>query len=255
MKIIAYSDLHLEFGTNFKPPSSDAADVMILAGDIITFKDFEPLGWFLENWENPVLYVAGNHEYYTREPMDEGESKLKEWLAAKLPHVKFLQDEAVTINGVNFFGGTMWTDFNNSDFDAMRAAWRGMNDYRLIYNSYALLEPIDTVRFHEKYVQKLLKWFKAGRKGEHVVISHHAPVINPKTNYGSSPIMPAFNSLDMADMIKKYQPSLWVYGHTHECDNQKLGRTRIVSNQLGYPDGSGGHECEGFDAAGRPVEV
>ncbi len=46
--------------------------------------------------------------------------------------------------------------------------------------------------------------------------------------------MPAFNSLDMSEVIKKYQPRLWVYGHTHECDDQLIGNTRIISNQLGY---------------------
>jgi predicted phosphodiesterase len=48
MKIISYSDLHLEFGQNFQPPSDSDADVMILAGDIITFRNFKPLGWMLK---------------------------------------------------------------------------------------------------------------------------------------------------------------------------------------------------------------
>ena len=47
----------------------------------------------------------------------------------------------------------------------------------------------------------------------------------------------------------------WVYGHTHECDDQTIGQTRIISNQLGYPDNFGGCECEDFDEAGLPVEV
>jgi hypothetical protein len=38
--------------------------------------------------------------------------------------------------------------------------------------------------------------------------------------------MPAFNSLDMILVIEKYQPALWVYGHTHECDDQMIGKTR-----------------------------
>lgn len=59
MKIISYSDLHLEFGTNLQPPADTDADVMILAGDIITFKDFMPLDWFLRSWNKPVLYVTG----------------------------------------------------------------------------------------------------------------------------------------------------------------------------------------------------
>jgi predicted phosphodiesterase len=41
MKIISYSDLHLEFGSSFMPPADTDADVMILAGDIITCKDYK----------------------------------------------------------------------------------------------------------------------------------------------------------------------------------------------------------------------
>ena len=36
--------------------------------------------------------------------------------------------------------------------------------------------------------------------------------------------MPAFNSLDMIDVIENRQPALWAYGHTHECDDQKVAR-------------------------------
>jgi hypothetical protein len=67
--------------------------------------------------------------------------------------------------------------------------------------------------------------------------------------------MPAFNSLDMVKLIEKYQPALWVYGHTHECDDQTIGQTRIISNQLGYPDPYGGFECKDFDRAGLPIEL
>jgi hypothetical protein len=34
-----------------------------------------------------------------------------------------------------------------------------------------------------------------------------------------------------------------------------IGKTRIISNQLGYPDNFGGFECKDFDEAGFPVEV
>ena len=48
--------------------------------------------------------------------------------------MKLLLDEEVSIEGVNFFGGTMWTDFNGGDLRAMETARSQMNDYRLIYN-------------------------------------------------------------------------------------------------------------------------
>jgi predicted phosphodiesterase len=256
MKIITYSDLHLEFGTEFLPPTDSTADVMVLAGDIITFRDFTPLDAFLKGWRKPVLFITGNHEYYNGEPIKQGNARFKAWLAEHHPNVIFLQDEAVTIGGVHFFGGTMWTNFNDGDKYAMDAAWRQMNDYRRICTKKnTALDPMDTIIFHEAFVKKLQAWLRKKLTGARVVISHHAPVVNPHTQYGSSQLMPAFNSLDMLPIIEKYQPALWVYGHTHECDDQTIGNTRIISNQLGYPQRGGGFECRGFDAAGLMTEI
>jgi predicted phosphodiesterase len=256
MKIISYSDMHLEFGKDFRPPADTDADVMILAGDMITFRNFEPLGWMLQDWRKPVLFVAGNHEYYTQRPMDAGETGFKTWFGEHHPNVVFLQDESITIDDVHFFGGTMWTDFNGADHKAMMEAANGINDYRqIMLPSGQLLKPIDTVAYHASFVTSLERWFAEDFSGKRVVISHHAPVVNPNTQYSNSPLMPAFNSLDMVPIIEKYQPTLWVYGHTHECDDQMVGRTRIISNQRGYPNRLGGFECAAFDKGGLLVEV
>jgi Icc-related predicted phosphoesterase len=80
-------------------------------------------------------------------------------------------------------------------------------------------------------------------------------VVNPNTQHGNSPYMPAYNSLDMLPIIETYQPALWVYGHTHECDDQMVGNTRIISNQHGYSGYGGKYKCAGFDKAGLMVEV
>jgi Icc-related predicted phosphoesterase len=76
-----------------------------------------------------------------------------------------------------------------------------------------------------------------------------------KTNYANSKLMPALNSLDMVPIIEKYQPNLWVYGHTHECDNQTIGETRIISNQSSYPREFDACECEGFSESGLMAEI
>lgn len=256
MRIISYSDLHLEFQSGWAIPTNIHADLMILAGDIITFKDYSPLAKFLVNWNKPVLYIAGNHEYYTRTPWNKEENAFKQWLAANHPNVTLLCDEAISICGVHFFGGTMWTDFNGGDMQAMKIAGYQLNDFRMIKNpDFLPFKPSDTLELHERFVKKLLQWFETDLLGPRVVISHHVPVIKPYTKFSNSPLTPAFNSLDMLDVIKKYQPALWVYGHTHECDDHQIGKTRIISNQLGYPNREGGFECADFDEYGKLVEV
>ncbi len=255
MKIICFSDLHLEFGKPFDVPEESTADVMILAGDIITFADFSPLEEIVRSWRKPILYVEGNHELYTRTPMQNDIARFQAWAAA-YPHLHFLQDESITIDGVQFFGGTMWTDFNSGNPNAMMAARQQMNDFQLIRTSAdAFFRPEDSILLHNLFKAKLISWFEENRKKTKVVISHHAPVINPNTRYRASPLQPAFNSLDMIEVIEKYQPNLWVYGHTHECDDQMFGSTRIISNQRGYPHSRTDFECEGFDPGGVLTEI
>jgi Calcineurin-like phosphoesterase len=182
MRIITYRDLHLEFGSGWMLPPALNGDVMIMAGDIVTLKDYEPLDQILRKWKKPVLYVTGNHEYYTQRPMNEENKEFWAWLKAKHPQVKLLLDEEVSIGGVNFFGGTIWTDFNGTDLCAMETARSQMNDYRLIYNpDETPFTPADSIAVHKNFASKLLNWFGKSVSGLPVVISHNAPVINPKS--------------------------------------------------------------------------
>src|SRR5260370_22736970 len=71
MRIITYSDLHLEFGSGWMLPPDANGDGMILAGDIITIRDYDPLDQLLRKVKKPVLHLTGNHQYYTRRPMNE----------------------------------------------------------------------------------------------------------------------------------------------------------------------------------------
>ena len=241
MKLLIYSDLHLEFGNPFKPPMDSEADVMILAGDIITFKNFEPLQKFLEGWEKPVIFVAGNHEYYTKEPMLASMERFFEFI--KFKNIAWLDDLPVSFGDVNFFGGTMWTNFAYSPLAMMKAKLE-MNDFHLIRKSSRKLTPEDTCQMHELFKDRLIEWLEKNNGKKRVVITHHAPCLNLNSAYKGSELQPAFNSLEMVDVIEKYQPELWVYGHTHECDDQMIGETRIVSNQFGY---HGQQKCPEFN--------
>jgi predicted phosphodiesterase len=100
MRILTYSDLHLEFGSGWSLPPEADGDLMILAGDIITLRDYEPLGQMLQRWKKPALLITGNHEYYTRRPMNSEETNFKVWLESRtLPPTNprsagFLQGES-----------------------------------------------------------------------------------------------------------------------------------------------------------------
>ena len=142
--------------------------------------------------------------------MNKEEKGFRAWRKAKHPHVNLLLDEEVSIGGVNFFGGTMWTDFNGGDLRAMETAQDQMNDFRLICNpDQTPFSPADAVALHRNFASKLLNWLAKDLSGSRVVISHNAPVIKPNTKFKGSPLMAAFNSLDMVGVIERHQPALW----------------------------------------------
>ena len=48
-------------------------------------------------------------------------------------------------------------------------------------------------------------------------------------------------------MIEDYQPDLWIPGHDHGSHDYKVGRTRVLANQAGYPNLHGDRENPWFD--------
>lgn len=170
MKIISYSDLHLEFPHKWSLPPDIESDILVLAGDIITFKNFTPLAALLQGWEKPVLFVAGNHEYYTRMPMQENEEQLRDWLSAEFPNVHFLRNEGITIDGINFFGGTMWTNFKSGNRKSMRYATTALNDFRYIWSD-GVFTPEASIELHQQFV---IPWSSGlSRSSQGLMLSLH----------------------------------------------------------------------------------
>src|SRR5512135_2462248 len=103
MKLNILSDLHLGLGV-LDPPCNDA-DVVILAGDIARPKD--AVAW-ASGLSKPVLYVAGNHEFYGGS-IDATLAELRKLGAGT--RIRLLDDDEVVLDGVRFLGSTLWTDF------------------------------------------------------------------------------------------------------------------------------------------------
>lgn len=257
MKLIVYSDLHLEFGYKVDIVGQDAGDVLIMAGDICNLRDKRPLARITAGWpDKPILYVPGNHEYYTRTPWIQEMEGLKIWAATEKPNMHVLDNEGVTLhNNYHFFGGTMWTDFNGLNMADMRTAEESMSDFRLIQTGRGnTLRAADTCDYHAVFKTELARWLRCPMSGRRIVISHHTPIDAPSTKYLKSSLRPAFVSLDMPPIIRANGIDLWICGHTHENLDTFVGRTRVVSNQRGY-EMTGGIECKDWDPAGLGIEV
>jgi predicted phosphodiesterase len=248
VRLHVLSDLHLEFDP-FTPPPVEA-DVIVLAGDVHVGQD--GVTWARKHWpERPVIYVLGNHEFY-REALPEFTQRLYQRCAGTNIHL--LENEAVEIQGVTFLGCTLWTDLNMTSEPALARAVieEGLSDYKLIRVSpdYRPLRAHDTAKLHAASVDWLKTELARCASERLVIVTHHAP--SPQSIpplYAGQMANAAFAS-NLEMLVAASDAQLWIHGHTHHCVDYRVGMTRVLSNQRGYPD----EGLTGFDP-GLVVEV
>lgn len=115
MKIHLLSDIHLESGPYELHPNMDC-DVIVAAGDIGV--GTQGVEW-LKTLDKPVIYVAGNHEYWSnsKNHVDMFQVQRDIRKAAEGSNVHYLENEKVDIDGVEFIGATLWTNLGSCGYD------------------------------------------------------------------------------------------------------------------------------------------
>lgn len=240
MRIQVLSDLHLEF-ERFEPQAVEA-DVSVLAGD--THRGKLGMQWARQACAGrPVVYVAGNHEYYGH-----AVPKLTDELRAESEGaVHFLEQGSVEIEGLRFFGCTLWTDFQllGNPSLARDTAQLKMNDYRKVRVSpqYRKLRARDTLDLHYRSRHWLEAAVERGATRGAVIVTHHAPSARSlPVGYVEDWLSPAYAS-SPDSLIEVSGAALWIHGHTHRSVDYRIGDTRVISNPRGYTD----EPVAGFD--------
>jgi 3',5'-cyclic AMP phosphodiesterase CpdA len=235
MKIHIISDIHLEFGKfRHSPPESD---VVVLSGDIAV--GLAGIEWAQKTFDCPVVYVAGNHEFYSNRVLHEHYDKMRQKAAGT--NVRFLQNEAAEIDGVRFLGCTLWTDFDlygNSPV-ALVVAQQKVNDFQQVKLGYRKpFTSSDALVEHMVSRQFMRDEFEKGFPGKTVVCTHHAPSeLSVHERYQNDKLTPAYASR-LENFILTHDPVLWTHGHLHNSVDYEIGDTRVVCNPRGYV----GHE-------------
>jgi predicted phosphohydrolase len=253
MRIFAASDLHFEFHNDIDwlppQPADDQFDVLVLAGDIGTSAY---LGTALRRLrkrfpDKPIIFVAGNHEHYgkniNRDVMD----------GIKVPDVYFLENGRVDLMGHHFLGSNLWTGFDclgeKLRADAMKLAWKHVADFIAIRTAELSesngVPQFITAEYMAALYEKSRAWLIAELQTvdptKTIVVTHFPPGREFRHKQIPESLMSAYFQANCRDVIEQFQPALWIYGHNHFSDDRMCGKTRVISNQYGYPSESTGY--------------
>lgn len=225
MRINYFSDIHLEFGA-LEAPKNDA-DIIIAAGDIGVYD--QGVDW-LKSLKRPVIYVAGNHEFYGNEYH---ETMLMIQDRCRNSNVYFLERNRFDFGGVRFLGCTLWTDLHADGEDKAEAISESLNDFRQIRFDNRLMDVDDYSQMFHRSKQWLEKELAVPFSGKTVIVSHHAP---SEWSWNESPT--ALKKLaycnDLKALMHEHDIAAWFHGHIHSLNDYRIAGARIICNPRGY---------------------
>jgi Icc-related predicted phosphoesterase len=223
MKIRLISDLHIDHdsdgGIGYIDSLPVDADVLVVAGDVANSiqRAIEALMAICARWSpRPVLYVPGNHEYYSGGNTGCNLLGLDD-LCRAASNLHPLNLRSVTIDNRTFHGATLWypkpVSYNWSDFTHINGlaywiedAWRDSREF-----------------------------LKTNVKKGDIVVTHTLPstaCVAPR--YAGDPDNRYFVG-HCDDIILKQQPAYWLFGHTHDSNTLRVEETLCISAPRGYP--------------------
>jgi predicted phosphodiesterase len=257
MKIRPFSDLHLEFASIDLAPIGE--DLIIFAGDIgIHTTGLEVAKKVARNFSVPVLYIAGNHEYYRNSEIGldshtwEGtpdDLRAAADLTDKIRkgRATYFENTCIVYKGVRFIGSTLWTGmdfFGENDFWVRQRVVAALNDYQVIWSE--MNHPLQIEQVIQRYKDSLFylsEKLHEPFKGPTVVLTHHTPSsLSVSPRYRDDPVTAAYSNR-LENLILDTNPAVWFHGHTHCTFDYDLGATRIVCNPRGYQ----GYEDTGYN--------
>lgn len=235
MKIQYASDLHLEFPRNReflkKYPLVPAADILVLAGDIVPFavmqkhKDFFST---LSDSFNTTYWLPGNHEYYHFDAAERSGA-----LYEKIRDNVFLvNNTSVQHQQVRLVFSTLWTNISPAN------SWmieKRMNDFHLIKYNGSRLSAEKYNELHYASLSFIKEALSLNKEQRTAVYTHHVPTfMHYPEKYKGDSLNEAF-AVELFDLIENSGVDHWVFGHHHyNAPAFTIGKTTLLTNQLGY---------------------
>jgi hypothetical protein len=215
----------LEFGA-LEAPDNDA-DIVIAAGDIgISTQGVE----WLKTFNKPVVYIAGNHEFYTHEYQQTLQLIRKRCIGS---NVHFLENDCFIFQGVRFLGCTLWTDLFIEGDKTAAALGKTLNDFRRIRFAEKPFDEMQFSQLHQSSKIWLEQELAQPFSGKTVVVTHHAPSLWSWNDTAYALKKLAYCN-DMKPLLHEYEIAAWFHGHVHTQIDYRIAGARILCNPRGY---------------------
>lgn len=228
------SDLHIEYKNSDVPEPLDyikpSADILILAGDIGSFYKIEQLTEFLRKICSHfclVLYVPGNHEWYTVNgyiPLSRRDLENRMDIIEKsINNLIILNRKSILLGNLCITGATLWTNTEQNKVPSYIVRIHGMNtkDYQDNHNKDL------------EYIKHMINYCK-NKNHELLIVTHHPPTKKVLENTNKRKKFLYLYASDLDYLLDKNFVSTWVCGHIHKnFDFISEKGCRVIGNQKG----------------------
>jgi Icc-related predicted phosphoesterase len=233
MKIQYLSDLHYEFEF-LNPKIAKEVDVVVVAGDIMVsdaINEAMSITKILKKTDKPVIFVAGNHEFYGPEPMECVISKIKE-LEQQYPNFHFLNDEFIDIGEFRFIGSTLWSNLDIVNKIHKMLITSCISDFKHIYmKNSAYINSDYMTELNSKAKMFIKESINTDKRC--IVVTHFCPHESCIDKEFKGDLLNQYFACDCEDLMIS-PVEAWIHGHTHRSVNTFVNDVKVVCNPRGY---------------------
>lgn len=229
------SDLHLEFRENKQflnqHPLQPKGEILILAGDIVTFTEIEKRKDFFDYISDNfklTYWLSGNHEYYYSD-VSERSGTINEKIRE---NIFLVNNISFQHNDIKLIFSTLWSKISPVNEWQIE---RSISDFQVIKFKDHVFSASDFNQLHCDGLEFIGKELSQNNTGKTVVVTHHVPTfMNFPSQHKGSILNEAF-VVELFPLIESSNVDYWIYGHHHSnTPDFSIGNTILLTNQLGY---------------------